>query len=256
MSFLRRRYTITGQVQGVGFRPFVFRIATENHVTGTVRNSPEGVIIEVQAPPEQIQNFGHDLTAKLPPLAQIVTLEQADRPTLEKETDFCILHSTAGQGNSVLISPDVATCEDCLADMRDPDNPRYRYPFTNCTNCGPRYTITRSIPYDRPATSMACFELCDSCREEYENPLNRRFHAQPNACPECGPQVWLTDTEDSVQAKNQEALEQLATELAAGKIAAVKGLGGFHLVCDACSQQSVLELRTRKIHGAKVLRIS
>lgn len=255
MSVTRRRYTITGQVQGVGFRPFVFRIALENSVTGTVRNSPEGVIIEVQSQSARVQAFGEDLTAKLPPLARIVTLEQEDVAALKDETEFSILHSTAGQGNSVLISPDVATCEDCLADMHDPQNPRYRYPFTNCTNCGPRYTITRSIPYDRPATSMACFELCPDCREEYENPLDRRFHAQPNACPECGPHVWLTDEGGETTAERQEALERLAFELAAGKVAAVKGLGGFHLVCDACNEQAVQTLRTRKNRPDKPLAV-
>ena len=179
----------------MGFRPFVYRIALDNKVTGTVNNSSEGVIIEVQASPEQVSNFGEDLVEKLPPLAQIVTLDFEDLPPVEGEEGFTILKSTGGAGHSVLISPDVATCPECLAEIEDKTNRRYRYPFTNCTNCGPRYTITRSIPYDRPQTSMACFKLCPDCQAEYDDPLNRRFHAQPNACPRCGPKMWLTDSE-------------------------------------------------------------
>ncbi len=255
MSVMRHRFIITGQVQGVGFRPFVYRIALDNALTGTVNNSSEGVIIDVQGSEDQIWQFGEDLVAQLPPLAQIVTMDREDLPPVGHEDDFVILKSTGGEGHSVLISPDVATCADCLADISDPENRRYRYPFTNCTNCGPRYTITRSIPYDRPQTSMSCFKLCEHCGEEYEDPLDRRFHAQPNACTRCGPRIWLTDNEGVFLAQGDESLRRLGFELAEGKIAAVKGLGGYHLVCDANSPAAVAELRKRKRRPDKPLAI-
>ncbi|MBG0790816.1 MAG: carbamoyltransferase HypF [Desulfovibrionaceae bacterium] len=255
MTLVRQRFTITGQVQGVGFRPFVYRIAMDSGVTGSVNNSSDGVLIEIQGTPDQAGRFTGDLSTKLPPLARIVTLDSEAMPPVEDENEFIILKSTGGQGHSVLISPDVATCPDCLADMDDPDNRRYRYPFTNCTNCGPRYTITRSIPYDRPQTSMAKFTLCDECRREYEDPLDRRFHAQPNACPRCGPRTWLTDNTGAVIAQGDESLRRLAAELGEGKIAAVKGLGGFHLVCDAASDKAVALLRERKFRPDKPLAV-
>ena len=252
---IRQRFTITGQVQGVGFRPFVYRIALDHGVTGSVNNSSAGVLIEVQGDAGQVGGFAEDLTCKLPPLARIVTLDSEELEAVDAEENFIILESTKSQGHSVLISPDVATCRDCLDDMDDPDNRRYRYPFTNCTNCGPRYTITRSIPYDRPQTSMAKFTLCPECGAEYTDPLDRRFHAQPNACPRCGPRTWLTDRDGLVIAQGDESLRRLAIELAAGKIAAVKGLGGFHLVCDAGSDKAVAELRRRKHRPDKPLAV-
>ena len=252
---LRQRFTITGQVQGVGFRPFVYRIALDNGVTGSVNNSSAGVLIEVQGDNDQVSGFAEDLTGKLPPLARIVTLDSEELTVVEGEAAFIILKSTGGEGHSVLISPDVATCPDCMADMDAPDNRRYRYPFTNCTNCGPRYTITRSIPYDRPQTSMAKFALCPDCLAEYENPLDRRFHAQPNACARCGPRPWLTDPEGLVIAQGDESIQRLARELAEGRIAAVKGLGGFHLVCDAGSSKAVALLRERKHRPDKPLAV-
>lgn len=252
---MRHRFTITGQVQGVGFRPFVYRIALDNAVTGTVNNSSDGVIIEVQGSVEQVSAFAEDLAEKLPPLAHIVTLDMEDAEPVEGETEFIILKSTGGEGHSVLISSDVATCPDCLADMNDPANRRYRYPFTNCTNCGPRYTITRSIPYDRPQTCMACFTLCDACQTEYDDPLDRRFHAQPNACAWCGPKVWLADNSGLVFAQGDESVRRLAHELADGHIAAVKGLGGYHLVCDAASEDAVATLRERKHRPDKPLAV-
>jgi hydrogenase maturation protein HypF len=254
-SLIRHRFVITGQVQGVGFRPFVYRIASANAVTGTVNNSSQGVIIEVQGTAEQIESFGFDLTDKLPPLARIITLDSEETPGVEGETGFAILKSTGGAGHCVLISADVATCPDCMADIANPDNRRYRYPFTNCTNCGPRYTITRSIPYDRPMTSMACFPQCPDCLAEYKDPLDRRFHAQPNACPRCGPKTWLTDGSGTTLAQGDESLRRLAIELAHGKIAAVKGLGGFHLVCAAGSDAAVGELRARKHRPDKPLAV-
>jgi hydrogenase maturation protein HypF len=252
---MRQRFTVTGQVQGVGFRPFVYRIALDHGVTGSVNNSSAGVLIEVQGDAGQVNGFAEDLTGKLPPLARIVTLNFEELDAVDGEDGFIILESTRSEGHSVLISPDVATCPDCLDDMRDPDNRRYRYPFTNCTNCGPRYTITRSIPYDRPQTSMARFTLCPECGAEYADPLDRRFHAQPNACPRCGPRTWLTDRDGLVIAQGDESLRRLAVELAAGRIAAVKGLGGFHLVCDAGSGATVDELRRRKRRPDKPLAV-
>ncbi|MBI9078710.1 MAG: carbamoyltransferase HypF [Pseudodesulfovibrio sp.] len=256
MAFIiRQHFTITGQVQGVGFRPFIYRIALDNMVTGTVKNSSEGVIIEIQGNPDQINTFSEDLIGKLPPLAQIITMDFKDIPPIEEEEGFAILKSTASAGHSVLISTDVATCPDCMNDIADANNRRYRYPFTNCTNCGPRYTITKSIPYDRPQTSMACFTQCPECQAEYDDPLDRRFHAQPNACPRCGPKIWLTDSENKMIAQGDESLRRLAAELADGKIAAVKGLGGYHLVCNGASDQAVAELRKRKHRPDKPLAI-
>ena len=252
---IRRRFIVNGQVQGVGFRPFVYRIALARNLTGNVRNTSEGVVIEVQGPEDDVDAFGHDLVQTLPPLARIMDLRQEDVPGSPDESSFEIKASSGGHGHNVLISPDTATCPDCLRDMAAPDNRRYRYPFTNCTNCGPRYTITRSIPYDRPATSMACFPMCPDCQAEYENPLDRRFHAQPNACPVCGPKVWLTDKAGAHLAEGDAALQRLAAHLAAGDVAAIKGLGGFHLACDATNQTAVAELRKRKNRPAKPLAI-
>ncbi|MUM76295.1 carbamoyltransferase HypF [Pseudodesulfovibrio sp. F-1] len=256
MSLLsRHRFIVTGQVQGVGFRPFVYRIASANSVTGTVNNSSQGVVIEVQGTAAQVEAFGFDLTETLPPLARVVSLHSEPVEPVEGENGFTILKSTDGAGHSVLISADVATCPDCMADISNPGNRRHRYPFTNCTNCGPRYTITRSIPYDRPMTSMACFPQCPECQAEYDDPLDRRFHAQPNACPACGPEVWLADPAGTTLARGDEAIRELARSLAQGNIAAVKGLGGFHLVCDAASDRAVAELRRRKHRPDKPLAI-
>ncbi|SKA73386.1 hydrogenase maturation protein HypF [Paucidesulfovibrio gracilis DSM 16080] len=256
-TIIRRRYVVNGQVQGVGFRPFVYRTALNNALTGSVRNGSEGVIIEVQGPAAAVDGFGNDLVHTLPPLARIVDLDVRELPEENGESEFRIRASSAGKGHSVLISPDMATCDDCLAEMRDPANRRYRYPFTNCTNCGPRWTITRSIPYDRPVTSMACFPMCPDCQAEYDDPLDRRFHAQPNACPVCGPKVWFTDAQGNTLEEGPAALDVLAKELAHGSgiIAAVKGLGGFHLVCDATSAQAVALLRERKNRPHKPLAV-
>ncbi|MBG0777257.1 MAG: carbamoyltransferase HypF [Desulfovibrionaceae bacterium] len=270
---IRKRFVVTGRVQGVGFRPFVFRIAHERAVAGFVRNAPEGVIIEIQGPPEAVLGFGDDLVGKLPPLAELVSCASEDVEPVPadaaEDARFEIRQSTAGHGHQVLISPDTATCADCLADLFDPANRRYLYPFTNCTNCGPRYTITRSIPYDRPATSMACFPLCPECAREYADPLDRRFHAQPNACPVCGPRVWLAAPDGArlapdpgpVGPPDREApptpdpLRLLAERLAAGAVAAIKGLGGFHLACDATSPEAVEALRDRKNRKDKPLAV-
>ncbi|WP_428558465.1 MAG: carbamoyltransferase HypF [Solidesulfovibrio sp. DCME] len=251
---VRCRHIVGGQVQGVGFRPFVFRLARELGLGGSVRNTPQGVVIEVEGPAETVAAFGRRLPAQLPPLARLTRHEtEAVAPT--GQTAFRIEESAPGAGHDVLVSPDVATCPDCLADMADPANRRYRYPFTNCTNCGPRHTITRAIPYDRATTSMACFPLCPACAAEYADPADRRFHAEPVACPACGPGVWLTDAAGARLAAGDAAIAALAAGLAAGNIAAVKGLGGFHLVCDATNDAAVTALRRRKHRPSKALAV-
>ncbi len=255
MLMQRWKWIITGGVQGVGFRPFVYRAALSAQVTGQVSNTPEGVLIEVQGDDCALQAFEEAFAANIPPLARIVTWERGTADPLPDEDAFRIVKSTGGHGHQVLISPDVATCDDCLADMDDPENRRHDYAFTNCTNCGPRYTITRSIPYDRATTSMACFPLCPQCREEYEDPLDRRFHAQPNACPVCGPRLWLTDTGGRTLGENHDAVARTAGLLLDGRILAMKGLGGFHLACDARSDEAVRELRGRKNRKDKPLAI-
>ncbi len=267
---LRRcRLLAAGQVQGVGFRPFVYRLALRHGLTGRVGNTSDGVRIEVQGPPDAVDAFCRELPATLPPLARLTSCAAEYVEPLPEESTFAIIPSSGRSGHHVLVSPDVGACPDCLADMGDPGNRRYRYPFTNCTNCGPRFTITRAIPYDRASTSMACFPLCPACREEYENPSDRRFHAQPNACPICGPRVWLapesgTDMTTtlpaeeggtSVRPADTEALRQAARLLRQGKILALKGLGGFHLACDAGNPDAVALLRRRKTRPHKPLAV-
>ena len=277
----RHIYILTGQVQGVGFRPFIYREAVKLHLTGFVGNTPEGVRIEVQGDEEPLAAFAR-FPEHLPPLARIASLSRSEAAPLPDEEAFHIEQSSGGghRGHSVLVSPDVAPCEECLADMATPGNRRFGYAFTNCTNCGPRYTITRSIPYDRPATSMACFPLCAPCAEEYHNPLDRRFHAQPNACPDCGPMLWLETADNSpaapwpehtpfpMHAERKErygltgnacmgnaAIPALLIALKEGRIAAIRGLGGFHLACDAQNAQAVAELRRRKARPHKALAV-
>lgn len=248
----RWKWIITGGVQGVGFRPCVYRSALQARVTGRVANTPQGVVIEIQGSDESLAAFERIFSANLPPLARIVTWERERLPSMDRESGFLIMQSTGGHGHQVLISPDVATCAECLADIQDPGGRRHRYAFTNC---GPRYTITRSIPYDRATTSMACFPLCPACTSEYEDPLNRRFHAQPNACPECGPRLWLTDRNGSRLAAQDQAIVEAARLLLEGRLLAMKGLGGFHLACDATNQASVAELRARKNRRDKPLAV-
>jgi hydrogenase maturation protein HypF len=254
-DIMRCRHVAAGQVQGVGFRPFVYRLARELGLSGWVQNTPQGVVIEVEGAGRAVAAFGRRLPAELPPLARLLSLEVGPALPPTGADGFRIIESAPGSGHSVLISPDTATCPDCLADMADGANRRHRYPFTNCTNCGPRYTITRRVPYDRETTSMACFPLCPQCAAEYADPSDRRFHAQPNACPVCGPRLWLADRDGAVLARESEAIPRLAGLLAAGQVAAVKGLGGFHLVCDACNQEAVATLRRRKGRPTKALAV-
>ena len=185
---VRKSIAVTGIVQGVGFRPYVYRLAAEFHLAGFITNTSAGVSIEVEGPPGAVDDFLSKLPAEAPPLSRITQVEVADLPA-RADSEFRILPSRPGEDRRVLISPDVALCDDCRREIFDPGDRRFHYPFTNCTNCGPRYTIVRDIPYDRARTSMAVFPMCADCRREYDDPLNRRFHAQPNACWKCGPQV-------------------------------------------------------------------
>ncbi|MFP4110791.1 MAG: carbamoyltransferase HypF [Desulfonatronovibrio sp.] len=251
----RKKYIVNGRVQGVGFRPFVYRLATELSLKGMVSNNEQGVTIDLEGSAESLAAFDRQLRENPPPLARIVTVEARDVQSPAHHEKFIITPSTSGNRHHVLISPDAAVCPDCRKETLDPSDRRFLYPFTNCTNCGPRLTITRSIPYDRPSTSMACFEMCRDCLTEYQDPLNRRFHAQPNACPVCGPVVWLTDNQGTELVKENQAVSKAADFLLQGKILAIKGLGGFHLVCDAGSDISIHELRTRKNRPDKSLAV-
>jgi hydrogenase maturation protein HypF len=255
----RLRFTVRGQVQGVGFRPFVFHLAEMFSLTGFVRNGPDGVLIEGQGGEDALNAFALALERDLPPLARITGTDREALPTRPEETTFVIAASGDGRGRSVLVSPDTGICPQCLAEIRDGANRRFGHPFANCTDCGPRYSITRSIPYDRSGTSMACFPLCPECRDEYENPRDRRFHAQPNACPHCGPVVRLELPDGagaSVRIDGDGALPALARFLFDGGIAAVKGIGGFHLVCDARNDRTVAELRRRKRRPRQALAVT
>ena len=242
----RLRVRVEGTVQGVGFRPFVYRLATELRLGGWVLNDSRGVLIEAEGERGSLDALLERLRTEAPPLAVVERIvDEALAPT--GEMDFRITESADGGEAEAAVSPDVATCEDCLGELFDPDDRRHRYPFTNCTNCGPRFTIVRGVPYDRPLTTMASFEMCELCRAEYEDPLDRRFHAQPNACPVCGPSLRLVDRAGRSLAEGNEAsLEAAALALAEGRILAVKGLGGYHLACRADDEAVVGELRARK----------
>lgn len=261
---MRRAFTASGQVQGVGFRPFVWRLAREGGLSGSVRNTADGVRIEVQGAPGALATFGRRLRAELPPLARLAGLDEAELAPVPGETEFRILESEGRAGHTVLVSPDVAVCEDCLAEMRDPADRRFGYVFTNCTNCGPRFTITRSIPYDRAVTSMACFPLCPACAAEYADPADRRFHAQPIACPECGPRLWYVDAAAAAHGASRtgptpenraDALARAGRLLLGGGILALKGLGGFQLVCNARDARAVAAVRARKLRPHKALAV-
>jgi len=246
---VRRQIEVSGIVQGVGFRPYIYRLATGRHLSGTIRNTSAGVTIEIQGPAETVQDFVDRLPAEAPPLARITNLAVREVPCvvaqIGSDQDFRIVHSAEGEEVRTLISPDVAICPDCLREMFDANDRRYRYPFINCTNCGPRFTIIRDIPYDRPSTSMAVFPMCPACQAEYEDPLNRRFHAQPNACWECGPRVELWD-KSGKRIECREPIVEAVSSLHAGLVVAVKGLGGFHLAVDATNPEAVALLRQRK----------
>ena len=241
----RVRVSIYGAVQGVGFRPFIYRLAKELHLKGWVYNSGAGVTIEVEAPLPALETFLERIHLEKPQHSFIQNFQYA---FLDPEgfSDFEIRKSDESEEKTVLVLPDIATCSECLKDIFNPKDPRYLYPFTNCTHCGPRYSIIESLPYDRANTSMKGFPICRNCQREYEDPSNRRFHAQPNACPECGPHLELWDSKGNVLGIRHEALILAIEALKEGKIVAAKGLGGFHLFVDAQSEESVQMLRKRK----------
>ncbi len=241
----RRRFHVDGVVQGVGFRPFVYGLATALGLGGWVRNTSAGVDIEVQGAPAALDAFAHSLREEAPPLAVIEAVQAQAIDPVPGADGFQIVHSEASGGIS-LIAPDVATCTDCRRELFDPEDRRCRYPFTNCTNCGPRFSIIRGLPYDRPQTTMQPFAMCPDCQTEYDDPADRRFHAQPNACPVCGPQVALTSG-----AVGDVAMREAADRLRRGEVVAVKGLGGFHLACDAANAAAVQRLRRRKGRPSK-----
>ncbi len=240
---------ITGIVQGVGFRPFVYNLAVRLGLTGWVRNTSAGVEIQVDGEPAVVQDFLRRLRDEAPSLARIDSLQVSFGPPNGFQT-FEILHSQPIPSAFQPISPDVAICGDCLRELFDPADRRYRYPFINCTNCGPRFTIIRDIPYDRPQTTMAVFPMCAECAREYHDPADRRFHAQPVACPACGPHVWLERGGETLAVGDQ-AIRQARLLLQQGYILAIKGLGGFHLACDATRAEVVTELRRRKLRVDK-----
>jgi hydrogenase maturation protein HypF len=246
-----RRILVRGTVQGVGFRPWVYRLAVEVGLSGRVRNDPQGVTIEAFGAAAALEAFERRLRHEAPPAARVRAVVRETIPA-ESAEGFSIVPSDEGAGSRrVSIPPDLATCPECLRETLDPSDRRHLYPFTNCTHCGPRYTIARDVPYDRPATTMASFPMCPACREEYGDPLDRRFHAQPVACPACGPQVELVDPAGGRLSGPAGAIEGAARALAEGRIVAVKGLGGYHLACDATSGEAVRRLRERKRRDEK-----
>jgi hydrogenase maturation protein HypF len=251
-SAIRKRIEIHGVVQGVGFRPFVYRLAKRFEIVGSVLNSSEGVVIEAEAGARSLDLFLDALPCELPPLARIDQMTVADQmPRGDRE--FRIANSSPQPGRFALVPVDVATCPECLTDLTDAGNRRFGYPFTNCTNCGPRYSIIRDVPYDRPNTTMAEFPLCPSCRREYEDPSDRRFHAEPNACPDCGPSLSLLGRNDLTS--SADILARTRQLLREGNILAIKGLGGFHLACDASNSAAVDLLRERKRRSGKAFAV-
>jgi hydrogenase maturation protein HypF len=250
----RVRLSIRGAVQGVGFRPFVFRLAQDLALSGWVENTPDGLLIEIEGPEGVLRTFHRRLLAEGPSLASI-DLAAVDHCPPEHAAGFVIRRSATGGTASATMLPDAATCPECLAETLDPANRRYRYPFTNCTACGPRFSIIESLPYDRPRTSMRRFPMCAACRREYEDPANRRFHAQPNACPDCGPSLSLRDAAGRCLGRRDEALVGAARAIDRGSVVAIKGLGGFHLVVDARNGAAIAELRRRKNREEKPLAV-
>jgi hydrogenase maturation protein HypF len=245
-----RRIEVEGTVQGVGFRPWVYRLAVEEGLCGRVRNDPRGVTIEAFGAPEALEAFLRRLGDEAPPAALVRGVRAEPIPP-EPVDGFEIVRSEGEGARRVSIPPDLATCPECLRETADPADRRHLYPFTNCTHCGPRYTIARDVPYDRPATTMAGFAMCPACRREYEDPVDRRFHAQPIACPRCGPRVRLLDPSGEPRGDASGAVGHAARALAEGRIVAVKGLGGYHLACDATSAAAVRRLRERKKRDEK-----
>jgi hydrogenase maturation protein HypF len=251
-----RRITLSGTVQGVGFRPFVYRLAHETGIAGRVRNDASGVTIEAFGSDAALDTFVARLRTDRPP-ASVVEALAVEPIAAERVAGFEIVTSGGAAERRVAIPPDLGLCADCARELADPADRRHGYPFTNCTNCGPRFTIALGVPYDRPATTMAGFTMCPTCAREYGDPLDRRFHAQPNACPACGPKVTLVDPSGAPVPLDggADAIEALGLALAEGAIAAVKGIGGYHLACDATSSDAVRKLRLRKRREEKPLAV-
>lgn len=247
------RTVIKGIVQGVGFRPFIYNLALTNSLKGFVTNTSDGVCIEVEGSPESLQAFHRSIIDEKPPLAHITSIDTVEQPA-RSYSEFAIRKSQAKEHRATLISPDVCVCEDCRKDLFNPKDRRFGYPFINCTNCGPRYTIIMDIPYDRPFTAMKGFQMCGPCEAEYNDPANRRFHAQPNACWDCGPMVRLWDNRGR-EIPSKEPIKDVRALLKQGKIVAVKGLGGFHLAVDATNNDAVTRLRQRKHREEKPLAV-
>jgi hydrogenase maturation protein HypF len=242
---------IKGIVQGVGFRPFIYDLATRRHLNGFVLNSTSGVVIEIEGTKQHVDSFVSAIKREAPPLSRIESIRIRKLPSKGYQ-GFTIEQSAVLNGKSALISPDISICDKCLQELFDPADRRFGYPFINCTNCGPRFTIIKDVPYDRDKTTMHEFKMCPLCQEEYEDPTNRRFHAQPNACPTCGPQVELVESSElRVVSQRQDAVNETIRLLKRGKIIAIKGLGGFHLACDARNEEAVTTLRTRKYREDK-----
>lgn len=247
----RRRVRVTGTVQGVGFRPFVYREAVALGLAGFVSNDSAGVLIEVEGDPVAVATLCRLILERPPPLARVTSVESTTIDTHDDADAFRIMESTSEGAPTASVSVDTATCDQCLAEVDDPRDRRHGYPFTNCTNCGPRYTIIFSVPYDRPATTMAGFVMCEACQREYDDPLDRRFHAQPNSCPLCGPRIRYCAPDGTVLAEADRALERAVACLIAGGVVAVKGLGGYHLAADATNDAAVTTLRRRKSRDDK-----
>ncbi|MDD3994599.1 MAG: Sua5/YciO/YrdC/YwlC family protein [Dehalococcoidales bacterium] len=245
----RMHLEIKGVVQGVGFRPFIYRLAYKYNLAGWVQNTSGNVAIEVQGLKANLDGFVASIKTEAPPVSRIQEISISTVP-VNDEVVFRIIESKAEEGAYQPVSADIATCNQCLYEIFNPADRRYLYPFTNCTNCGPRFTIIKDIPYDRPLTTMQPFKMCQKCQLEYDDPLNRRFHAQPNACPVCGPKLQLTDNSGTAIAC-EDVFKKAAQLIAEGKIIAVKGLGGFQLACDATNYPVVQLLRERKKRPGK-----
>lgn len=260
---LREQIEVKGVVQGVGFRPFVYTLACRLGLSGFVRNHSAGVTIEVEGDQARLTEFVRCLQQQLPPLARIDAVHRVSVPATDRR-GFQIINSESIPAARTPVGPDVATCDQCLAELREPSNRRFRYPFINCTNCGPRYTIIKDIPYDRPLTTMNDFSMCAACEKEYRDPSNRRFHAQPNSCWDCGPSLWLiraSNTSDRSEFEHvggiagESAIRDFHNSINADEIVAVKGIGGFHLACSARSSSAINKLRERKGRSDKPLAI-
>ena len=246
----RRRIMVRGVVQGVGFRPFVARMAAELHLTGHCGNDETSVFIEAEGTPASLSELVRRIRSDAPPMALVEDVQDQGLAP-RGDTAFTIVPSRAKGGARTLVPPDVATCRDCLAELADPGDRRFRHPFITCTNCGPRFTIIQDLPYDRPATTMARFEMCGRCRREYADPGDRRYHAQPIACHDCGPRLWLEESTGQRLGTDDQTLGRAQGLLADGAILAVKGVGGFHLTCDAGDEEAVARLRARKHRPGK-----